>query len=61
MEKKKVVYCDGTFDLFHSGHIKFLETCKSFGDYLIVGIISDENVKSYKRYPVLKLKDRQKK
>lgn len=60
MEKKKVVYCDGTFDLFHSGHIKFLETCKNFGDYLIVGIISDENVKSYKRYPILKLKDRQK-
>lgn len=60
MENKKVVYCDGTFDLLHSGHIKFLEKCKSFGNYLIVGIISDDNVKSYKRYPILKLKDRQK-
>lgn len=58
MENKKIIYCDGTFDLFHSGHIKFLKTCKEMGDYLIVGVISDENVKSYKRYPILNLKDR---
>ena len=57
---KKIIYCDGTFDLFHSGHIRFLKSCKEMGDYLIVGIISDENVKSYKRYPVLKLEDRAK-
>ena len=51
-------YCDGTFDLFHSGHIQFLKSCKEMGDYLIVGVISDENVHSYKRTPILSLKDR---
>jgi cytidyltransferase-like protein len=55
---KKIVYCDGTFDLFHSGHIQFLKSCKEMGDYLIVGVISDENVLSYKRTPILSLKDR---
>lgn len=55
---KKVIYCDGTFDLFHTGHIDFLKKCKSYGDYLIVGVISDENVNSYKRYPVHSLETR---
>lgn len=55
---KKVIYCDGTFDLFHSGHIEFLKMCKSYGDYLIVGLISDEDVNSYKRYPVNSLENR---
>jgi ethanolamine-phosphate cytidylyltransferase len=58
MEGQKIIYCDGTFDLFHSGHINFLKSCKEMGNYLIVGVISDENVNSYKRYPVLNLKDR---
>ena len=55
---KKIVYCDRIFDLFHSGHIQFLKSCKEIGDYLIVGVISDENVRSYKRTPILSLKDR---
>ena len=55
---KKIVYCDGTFDLFHSGHIQFLKSCKEMGDYLILGVISDENVLSYKLTPILPLKDR---
>ena len=32
----------GTFDLFHIGHLKILERAKKEGDYLIVGISSDE-------------------
>ena len=55
---KKIIYCDGTFDLFHSGHIQFLKSCKEMGDYLIVGVISDENVLSYKRTPILSLENR---
>ena len=54
----KVIYCDGTFDLLHRGHIEFLKKCKSYGDYLIVGLISDKDVNSYKRYPVIPLEDR---
>lgn len=40
----------GTFDLFHIGHLKILERAKNEGDYLIVGISSDElNIKKGKK------------
>ena len=32
----------GTFDLFHIGHLNILERAKEYGDYLIVGISSDQ-------------------
>jgi glycerol-3-phosphate cytidylyltransferase len=31
----------GTFDVLHYGHIKLLERAKALGDYLIVGLSSD--------------------
>lgn len=36
----------GTFDLLHYGHIRLLERAKSLGDYLIVGVTSDDFDKS---------------
>ena len=38
----KVVYVDGTFDLFHVGHIEFLKRAKALGDYLLVGVHDDQ-------------------
>jgi len=32
----------GTYDMLHYGHIRLLERAKSLGDYLIVGITSDD-------------------
>lgn len=32
----------GTFDLLHHGHIRLLERAKDLGDYLIVGVTSDD-------------------
>ena len=32
----------GTYDLLHHGHIRLLERAKALGDYLIVGITSDD-------------------
>jgi len=37
----KVVYTAGAFDLFHVGHVDFLEKVRTFGDYVIVGLHSD--------------------
>lgn len=38
--KRVITY--GTFDLLHYGHINILKRAKSFGDYLIVVLSTDE-------------------
>ena len=45
---KKVVFTNGCFDLLHPGHIRSLETARSLGDVLIVGINGDESVRALK-------------
>ncbi|ORZ26392.1 hypothetical protein BCR41DRAFT_380199 [Lobosporangium transversale] len=56
----KVVYVDGTFDLFHTGHIEFLKRAKQMGDYLLVGIHDDQTVNAIKgvNYPLMNLHER---
>ena len=35
------VYSVGSFDLFHVGHVDFLEKASQLGDYVIVGLLTD--------------------
>ncbi len=42
--KKVITY--GTYDVFHFGHQRLLERAKALGDYLIVGVTSDDFDKS---------------
>jgi D-beta-D-heptose 7-phosphate kinase/D-beta-D-heptose 1-phosphate adenosyltransferase len=44
-QNKKIVTCNGTFDILHIGHVKFLQEAKQQGDILIVGLNSDKSVK----------------
>ena len=45
---KRVVFTNGCFDLLHPGHIHSLEAARNLGDLLIVGINSDESVRTLK-------------
>jgi ethanolamine-phosphate cytidylyltransferase len=38
------VYIDGAFDMFHPGHVDILKLAKAQGDFLLVGLHSDEDV-----------------
>jgi glycerol-3-phosphate cytidylyltransferase len=40
--RQKTVLTYGTYDLLHKGHILLLERAKELGDYLIVGLSTDE-------------------
>ncbi|MCA9381779.1 adenylyltransferase/cytidyltransferase family protein [Candidatus Dojkabacteria bacterium] len=50
----------GAFDLFHPGHLYLLEEAAKKCDFLVVGVESDEHVKSYKSYkrPIIDEKSR---
>lgn len=45
---KKIVFTNGCFDIIHKGHIIYLNAAKELGDYLVVGLNSDESVRRIK-------------
>jgi len=45
---KKIVFTNGCFDILHAGHVRYLETAKSYGDILILGLNSDRSVTALK-------------
>jgi len=47
-KNKKVIFTNGCFDILHAGHVTYLDAAKALGDILVVGINSDESVKSLK-------------
>lgn len=52
------VYVDMVGDLFHAGHVQLLREARRHGDWLVVGVLSDETVASYKRRPIMTLDER---
>ncbi len=46
--QKKIILTQGSFDMLHIGHCRYLSEAKSHGDILFVGVDSDEKVRTRK-------------
>ncbi len=59
-EKTDIVFTNGCFDIFHYGHLHLLREAKTFADFLVVGINSDDSVRRLKGEgrPIFSLKYR---
>uniref|UniRef100_A0A7S2DEV6 ethanolamine-phosphate cytidylyltransferase n=1 Tax=Haptolina brevifila TaxID=156173 RepID=A0A7S2DEV6_9EUKA len=59
-EGAKVVYVDGGWDMFHAGHMQFLERARALGDFLIVGVHNDVVVNRYRgaNFPIMNTNER---
>ena len=56
MSNKTVYMCFST-DMIHSGHINIIRKAEKLGD-LIIGVLSDEAIASFKRYPLMPFNER---
>ncbi len=57
MKKEKIVYMCMSTDIIHGGHIKIINEAKKLGK-LIIGVLSDEAVSEYKRFPLVPFEER---
>lgn len=57
MEQKKTVFMCVSTDVIHGGHIEIIEKAARLGE-LTVGVLTDEVVAAYKRYPLLTCEER---
>jgi cytidyltransferase-like protein len=53
MSSQRRVFVEGAWDIMHYNHIEFLIEAKALGTQLIVGVVSDASVATYKRRPIL--------
>ncbi len=45
---QRMVFTNGCFDILHAGHISYLKEARSLGDFLVVGLNSDESIRRIK-------------
>jgi len=50
-QQKRVVFTNGCFDLMHVGHTRYLQAAKQLGDLLVVGLNSDDSIRSLNKAP----------
>ena len=58
MKKKKIVYVGLSADILHEGHINILKIANKYGE-VIVGLLTDKAIASYKKIPHLSYKQRE--
>lgn len=55
----KTLYTGGTFDLFHYGHVNFLEKCSMIADRVVVALNEDEFIEKFKgKKPIMNYEER---
>jgi D-glycero-beta-D-manno-heptose 1-phosphate adenylyltransferase len=47
---RKVVFTNGHFDLLHVGHLRYLQSARSLGDVLVVGV-NDDRITTERKGP----------
>ena len=57
MKKKNLVYVGLAADIIHNGHINILKVASRYG-IVVVGLLTDKAISSYKRFPLLSYKQR---
>ena len=45
---QKIVFTNGCFDILHRGHVEYLNRAKELGDFLMIGLNSDQSVRRLK-------------
>lgn len=56
-EKREIVYVGMAADILHPGHLNVIREAQKLGD-VVIGLLTDEAIASYKRVPFMKFKDR---
>ena len=59
LSQKKSVYVAMSIDLVHPGHLNIINEASKYGE-VIIGLLTDKAIASYKRVPLMEYKDRYK-
>ena len=43
-----IVFTNGCFDVLHAGHVRYLTKAREMGDFLVIGLNSDDSVRRLK-------------
>lgn len=54
---KRIVFTNGCFDILHAGHVTYLQEAATLGDFLVVGVNSDDSVKRLDKSPARPLQN----
>ncbi len=45
---QRIVFTNGCFDILHAGHVEYLQAARQQGDFLILGLNSDDSIRAIK-------------
>lgn len=48
---KKIVFTNGCFDILHPGHVDYLAQARDLGDFMVLGLNTDNSVRSLNKAP----------